>query len=50
MFVAHGVPAQNRPGLMHEFSQDGMGGVAVHAKDAIRSCGGTTGSPLAPHM
>ena len=26
-------------------SDGGMGGVAVHAKHAIRSCGGTTGSP-----
>ena len=42
LFVAHNVPAQNRPGPMHELSE---GGVAVHAKHAIRSCGGTTGSP-----
>ena len=30
---------------MHELSDGGMGGVAVHAKHVIRSCGGTTGSP-----
>ena len=30
---------------MHELSEGGMGGVTVHAKHAIRSCGGTTGSP-----
>ena len=29
---------------MHELSEGGMGGVAVHAKQVIRSCGGT-GSP-----
>ena len=45
MFVAHSVPAQNRPGPMHELSEGGMGGVVVHAKHVIRSCGGTTGSP-----
>ena len=42
LFVAHSVPAQNRPGPMHELSEGGLGGVAKHA---IRSCGGTTGSP-----
>ena len=45
LFVAHSVPAQNRPCPMHELSEGGMGGVAVHAKHAIRSCGRTTGSP-----
>ena len=30
---------------MHDLSESGMGGVAVHAKPALRSCGGTTGSP-----
>ena len=39
------LPAQNQPGPMHELSEGGLGGVAVHSKHAIRSCGGTTGSP-----
>ena len=30
---------------MHELSEGDMGGVAVHAKHTICSCGGTTGSP-----
>ena len=30
---------------MHELFEDGIGGVAVHAKYAIYPCGGTTGSP-----
>ena len=30
---------------MHERFEGGMGGVAVHAEHAIRSCVGTTGSP-----
>ena len=30
---------------MHELFEGGMGGVAVHAKYAIRSCGETKGSP-----
>ena len=45
LFVAHSVPAQNRPGPMHELSEGGTGGVAVHARHATRTCGGTTGSP-----
>ena len=45
LFAAHSVSAQNRSGPMHEIPEGGMGGVAVHAKQAIRSCGGTTGSP-----
>ena len=45
LFVAQNVPVQNRPGPMHELSEGAMGGVAVHAKHAICSSGGTTGSP-----
>ena len=45
LFVAHSVPAQHWPGPMHEFSEGGMSGVAVHAKHAICSCGGRTRSP-----
>ena len=45
LFVVHGVPAQNRPGLMHQLSEGGMGWLAVHAKHAVRSCGRTIGSP-----
>ena len=30
---------------MHELSEGGIDSVAVHAKHAIRSYGGTTGSP-----
>ena len=45
LFVAHSVPAQNRPGPMHELSEGSMGGIAVHATHAIRSSGGKIGSP-----
>ena len=44
LFTAHSVPAQNWSGPMCELSEGGMGGVTVHAKHVIRSCGGTTGS------
>ena len=44
-FSLHSVPAQNQSGRMHELFEGGMGGVAVHAKHAICSCGGRTGSP-----
>ena len=43
LFGAHSLPAQNRPGPMHELFEVGMGGVAVHAKYAICSCGGQQG-------
>ena len=31
------VPAQNRPGPMHELSEGCFGGVVVHAKHAMRT-------------
>ena len=43
--TTHSVPAQNGPGPMHELSEGGVGGDAVHTKHAICSCGGTTRSP-----
>ena len=39
LFDTHSTYAQNRPGPMHEFSEGGIGGVAVQANHAIRSCG-----------
>ena len=43
--TSRGCTTQNRPGPIHELSEGGMGGVAVHAKHVILSCGGKTGSP-----
>ena len=49
-FVAHSVPAQNRPGPIHKLSEGGMGGAAVHATTPYARVGEQQGRHMEPHF
>ena len=50
LFMAHSVPAQNRPGPIHELSEGGMGGVAVMQNTPYVHVGEQQGHHVEPHF